>query len=85
MAHHVSVCEVEDDHVLFSGTDFGDEFFGHFRSAHLGQEVIGRDFGAVHKDAVFVFKDGFTAAVEEEGHVGVFLGFGNPELVLAGL
>ncbi len=85
MAHHVSVGEVQDNHVLFPGADLADEFFGHFRGAHGRQKVIGGNLGAVHQDAFLVLEHGLAAAVEEEGYVGVFLGFRNAQLVFAGL
>ena len=85
VTHHVAVGEVQDDHILFFAPDLGDELFRHFGGAHLRQQVIGGHLGAVHQDAFLVFEHGLTAAVEEEGDVGVFFSFRDAELVLPGL
>ena len=85
MAHHVTVGEVQDNHILLSAANLVDKLFGHLGGAHLRQQVVGGHLGAVHQDAVFVLKNGLTAAVEEEGHMGVFFGFGYAQLVFSGL
>ena len=50
------------------------------RSGHLGVEVVGRDFGGGDEVAVFAGELLLDAAVEEEGHVGVFFGLGDVAL-----
>ena len=43
MAHHVSVGEIEDNHVLFAGVQHFNELFRHFLCAHFRKQVVCRD------------------------------------------
>src|SRR5690554_7983908 len=83
MANHVAVGVVAHDQVVFAALDGFDQLVGYFRRAHFRLQVVGGDFRGWHQDAVFAFKRSFQAAIEEEGHVGVLLGFGNAQLGFA--
>ena len=48
--------------------------------AHLGLEVVGRDLRRRDEDALLALERLLAAAVEEERHVRVLLGLGDPEL-----
>ena len=80
VAHHVAVGEVEADEVVLLGGNGLDELFGDLGGAHLGLQVVGRDRGTRHEDAVLAFIRGFAAAVEEERDVGVLFGLGDAQL-----
>lgn len=83
MAYHVAVGEVYDHEVVFVFADGGAQFVGNLIGAHFGLEVVGGNLGRRNQDTLLAFVGGFAAAVEEEGHVGVFLGFGYVELLFA--
>lgn len=83
MAYHVAVGEVHHDEVIFLAADGFDEFVFDFIGAHFRLKVVGGHFGGGDEDAALPFEFGFASAVEEECHMGVFLCFGNVELVLA--
>ena len=85
VADHVAVGIVDDDEVEFLRGDGFDEFVPDLESAHFGLEVIGGYFGRGDENALFAGVGLFAAAVEEECHVGVFLGLGYVELFLAEL
>ena len=85
MAYHVAVGEIEDDHVLLVGLDDVNEFLGNFRRTHLREQVVGRNLRRSHQYPVLVLVWSLQAAVEEEGHVRVFLSLGYTQLPLPGL
>ena len=77
MAHHVAVGEVHHNEVIFADGDGVGEFVGNLGSAHFGFEIIGGYLGRRHQDALFTLEGSFAATVEEECHVGIFLGLGD--------
>ena len=81
MAHHVGVGEVDDDQVEAVGLDRRHQLVGHFVSRHLGLEIVSRDLGRGHQDALLAREQALLAAVEEEGDVRVFLGLGDAQLL----
>jgi hypothetical protein len=48
--------------------------------AHLWFQIVGRNLGRGHQQAIFPGKRLFHAAIEEVGDVSIFLGFGHPEI-----
>ena len=80
MTNHVAVRVVTNDGVVFSALNRRNQFFGQLSRAHLRLQIVGRNFRRVDQDAVFAFERLFYAAVEEEGHVRIFFGFGNTQL-----
>ena len=85
MADHVGVGEVHDDQVVFAGVDGLDGAVGQFGSGHFGLQVVGRDLGRGHHDAVFARVGCLLAAVEEVGDVRVFFRLGHAQLGAAGV
>ena len=84
MADHVSVGVIEDYKVVALAADCLAQAVCNLDCAHLGTQVVSRDLGRIDEDTVFTLERGFTAAVEEEGHVGVLLSFCYAELLEAG-
>ena len=80
MAHHVAVGEVQDDDVIGAGLDALNALGADLIGAHLRLEVIGGHLGRGHQHPVLAGEHGLAAAVEEEGHMGVLLGFGDAQL-----
>ena len=80
VSHHVRVGEVGHDQVVFTALDGGDEPVRDLGLGHLGLQVVGRHLGRLRHEAVLALLGLFLAAVEEEGHVRVFLGLGQAEL-----
>ena len=56
---------------------------GDFGGAHFRLQVVGGDFRRRHQNALFTRERLFTAAREEEGHMGILLGFCNAQLGFA--
>ena len=84
VAHHVGVGEVHDSDIVVA--DGFHELIGYFTHAHLGLQVIGGHFaGRGNQNTVLTLELGFYSAVEEEGHMGILLGFSNAELLQPGL
>ncbi len=55
----------------------------HLGRAHFGLEIVGRHLGRWRHVAIFALLRLFLAAIQEEGDVRVFLGFGEAELAQA--
>ena len=85
MADHVAVGVVADDRIVAARFDRGDQLVGDFERAHLGLEIVGRDFRRRHHDAVLARIRGLDAAIEEVGDVSVFLGLRDAQLTQAAL
>ncbi len=85
MPDHVAVGEVDDDEIVLAGGERGDHRVGDLGRAHFRLEVVGRDLRRVDQDPVLVQVRRFAAAVEEKGHVGVFLGLGAVQLAQPGV
>ena len=81
MPYHVSVCKVQDYHVVFICGDRLENLFGHLRGAHLRLQVVGRDRRRRHENAVLVLLRLLNAAVEEECYVRVLLSLGDTQLL----
>ena len=80
MPNHVAVGEIQTDKVVLTAQKGCRKLLSDFRSAHLRLQVVGGDFGRGDENAVFVGKGFFAAAVQEERHVGIFLGLGDAQL-----
>ena len=85
VAHHVAVCKVHHDEVILLGVDGTHQFVFHGVCTHFGLQVIGGHFGRRHQDAVLALIRSLASAIEEEGHVSVFLSLCRVELLLAHL
>ena len=85
VAYHITVGEVEDDHVVYAFIQLGYKSLSHLGSGHLGLEVVGGHLGGVDEDAGLALERLLASAGEEEGHMGVFLGLGDAELPASGL
>ena len=85
VADHVAVRKVADDRIVAAGLDRLDQLVGDLVGAHLGLEVVGRDAGRGHEDAILAGIGGLDPPVEEIGNVGVFLGLGDAQLLQAAL
>ena len=83
MAYHITVSEVHHNKVIFIFVDSVYQFILHFVSAHFRFQVISSYFRRWNEDTVFVVERSFTATVEEESNMGIFLCFGNMKLVQA--
>ena len=83
VADHVAVGVVDDDHVITLLLNGFDDAVGDDRCVHLRLQVVGGDVRRRDQDALFALERLFAAAGEEEGDVGVFLGFGDAQLGLA--
>jgi len=80
MPHHVAVGVIADDGVILAAQDRGFELVGHFKRAHFRFQVVSRDFGRGHENAVFAGIGLFPAAAEKIGDVRVFFGLGDAQL-----
>ena len=80
VAHHVAVGKVQDDDVVFAALDAPHALVGHEVGAHFGLQVVGCHLGAGDEGPVLALEGRLDAAVEEEGHVGVFFGLGDAQL-----
>ena len=85
VADHVGIGEVQNDHVVFAGVDRLHRLGGQLRRRHLRLQVVGRDLGRRHHDAVFARVRFLAAAVEEISDVRIFLGLGHAQLRAAGV
>ena len=78
---HVGVGKVANRRVESIGCDGVCESAGDFGRAHFGFVIVrGHVFGRWDEDAFFAIKGRFVLAVEEEGDVRVFFGFGDAKL-----
>ena len=79
MPHHVGIGIVHHDQIepLADGPD---QPVGHLGGTHLGLKVIGGDVGRRGHVAFFPRKRHFTAPVQKECHMRIFLGLGQPQL-----
>ena len=80
VADHVGVGVVRDDEVIPTRLDRLDQRVRDPWRAHLGLQVVGGHLRRRDQRAVLIWKIHLATAVEEIGHVGVFLGFGDPQL-----
>src|SRR5574344_25015 len=83
MADHVTIREIEDDHIFFLGTDCRAELVGNLDCAHLGLQVVGCHLRRIDKNAVLMLERSLAPAIEKEGDVGVFLCLGDTQLISA--
>ena len=79
VADHVAVGVVDNDYVIALILDGIDDLVGDFRRAHLRLQVISGDVRRGNQDALFASEGLFAATGEEEGDVGVLLGFGDAQ------
>ena len=80
VANHVAVRIVTNDGVVFTALNRCNQLLGQFSRAHFRLQIVGRDFRRVDQNTVFACERLFYAAVEEEGYVRIFFGFGNTQL-----
>ena len=80
MANHIAVRVVTDDSVILAAFDGRDQFLGQLGGTHFRLQVVSGDLRRVNQNTVFAFERIFYAAVKEEGHVRIFLGFGDAQL-----
>ena len=83
VAYHVAVGIVDDDKVEFLAADGIDELVADLKGAHLGLEVVCGNLGRGDEDALLEFVGSLASAVEEECDMGILLGLGDMELLLA--
>ena len=81
MTDHVGVGKVQNDQVEFG--DVFQQFVGHFGRAHLGLEIVGRDFWRRNQQSFFPGERFFNATVEKISDVRVFLRLGDAQLRFA--
>ncbi len=80
MAHHIGVGKIETDKAGTLSFPMPEQGRGNFRSRHLRLQVIGGDFRGGNEDSFLFIKGIFPATRKEKSHVGIFFGFGNPQL-----
>ena len=80
---HVAVGEVDNDDVVLAGEHAFNQSVAHFIGAHFRLEIVCRNGGRLDKHSVLALVLLFYASVEEEGDMGVLLGFCNAELCLS--
>ena len=85
MPHHIGVGEIHYHQVEGRVADRLDHGVRDPRCAHLRGQIVSRHFLRRHQDPVLAGKRLFNAAVEEVGHVGILLRFGNPQIAQIGL
>ena len=83
MAYHVRVGKVQYHDVVLAAVYTLYRLLGYLIGAHLGLEIVGGYLWGRYKAPVLPGIWGLHAAVEEKGHVCVFLGLGYPKLGLA--
>ena len=72
VAYHIRICEVNDDHIVFSRTNSLYQLIAHLRRAHLRLKVVSGNLRRFDKDPVLSLVRFFYASVKEKGNVGVF-------------
>ena len=77
---HVAVGEVDNDDVVLAGEHAFNQSVAHFIGAHFRLEIVCRNGRRLDKHSVLALVLFLNASVEEEGYMGVLLGFGNAEL-----
>lgn len=80
MPHHIAVGEIQADEIVFLPVECPDQLVGHLVSAHLGLKVVSRHLRRSDQNAVLALELLLAASVQEEGHMSVFLRFGDTEL-----
>ena len=80
VANHIAVRVVTDNGVVLTAFDSSNQFLGQLSGAHFRLQVIGGHFRGVDQNTIFALEWVFYAAVEEEGHVCVFLSFRDAQL-----
>ena len=60
MADHVGIGVVQHDDVEAAGADRLDDLVGDLRRRHLGLQIVGRDLGRRHQDALLAGKYGLA-------------------------
>ncbi len=83
MANHVAVSIVTDHQIKLTAVDRFDQFVGDFWCAHLWLQIVGCHFWRSDQNAGLVIPWLLATTAEEEGHVGILLGFSNAQLGFA--
>ena len=79
---HVGIGVVADDRIVLAFLDSRDQFVGHQRRVHFRLQVVGGHHGRLDQDTILVLERRFLATVEEEGDMGILLGFSTVELFI---
>lgn len=74
MANHIRICKVDDDNIIFLGTNSIRQLVAYFVSTHLRLQVISSNLRGFYKDSILTFIWLLNAAIEEEGYMCLFLG-----------
>ena len=77
MANHIRICKVDDDNIIFLGTNSIRQLVAYFVSTHLRFQVISSNLRGFYKDSILTFIWLLNAAIEEEGYMCIFLGLSN--------
>ena len=81
MSHHIRISKINDDHIIFVTADGLTQSVANLISAHLGLQVIGGHIlGGIHQHSVLAGVRLLHTAIEEESHMGILLGLGDPGL-----
>ena len=80
MANHVGIGKIHHDQIVASVLDAVESCGENAVSAHLGLHVVGGNLRRGDHHPLLAFGLAFLAAIEEEGDMGVLLGFGKPKL-----
>ena len=80
VADHVAVGEIENDHVILSAFDSLANGVANGICAHFRLKVEGGHIGEWDENSVLALEFDLLTAVEEEGNMGIFCGFGNTQL-----
>src|SRR5574344_2124444 len=81
--YHISIREVQDDHIFLLSIDGFYKFFSNFWCAHFRLKVVSGYLWRIYQNPVFILEWGFTTAIEEEGHVSIFFRLCYPELTFS--
>src|SRR5919106_2045583 len=81
MTYHIRIGKIAYDHVILLTVDGLHQLVCDRISAHLGLEIIGHNMRRRYQDPVFPLEHPFFSAVEEKGHMGVFLRLRDPQLL----
>ena len=83
MTYHIRICKVNNDHIVFIGTDSIHQLLTYFRSTHLRLKVVGCNRRGLNKDSVFVLIWFFYTTIKEESNMCILLCLCKTNLCLA--
>ena len=85
MPDHVGIGVIEDHEVVFAGSDRGNRLVGELGRRHFRLQIVGRNFGRRHHDAILTTILLLAAAVEEISDVRIFLRLRHAQLRAPGI